>query len=253
MDEFGENPMTYNGNHVFHYTSLESAVKIIESGRLLFSDFSNMNDIAEVKRDLYCNCDKTIIYSLLAEYKSISLTKDSNPTERGFAIDTLWGYYAEKGNGVCLVFNKKVLFETYYHGYACAGVPESLEIDYPDSFTNRLEFDSCSMDELRTEIRQHLKDIFYTKDYCWSHEKEIRLLTIKGSSLPIDKSLIGVILCLPKEKYIEDTIQYTTLHSLQAEKKFHIFRYTTINGEKVLLCGDDTLWPIIGVDLFLRK
>ena len=39
--------MIYTGNHLFHYTKFESALKILISGTLKFGDFKNMNDIAE--------------------------------------------------------------------------------------------------------------------------------------------------------------------------------------------------------------
>ena len=44
--------MTYNGNHLFHYTSFLSALKILSSRTLLFGDFKSMNDIAESRRDV---------------------------------------------------------------------------------------------------------------------------------------------------------------------------------------------------------
>ena len=47
------NFMTYNGNHIFHYTTFSSAIKIIASNNLLFGDFKNMNDISESRREVF--------------------------------------------------------------------------------------------------------------------------------------------------------------------------------------------------------
>lgn len=93
------NFMTYNGNHLFHYTTFLSAIKIIASKNILFGDFKNMNDISESRREVF----NEIAIVELCKYKSLSFTFD-NSYKRGFEIGSLWGYYAEKGNGVCLVF-----------------------------------------------------------------------------------------------------------------------------------------------------
>lgn len=101
------NFMTYNGNHIFHYTTFLSAIKIIESKNLLFGDFKNMNDISESWREVF----NEIAIVELCKYKSLSFTFD-NSYKRGL-IDSLWGYYAEKGNGACLVFNKSKLISQF--------------------------------------------------------------------------------------------------------------------------------------------
>ena len=51
------NFMTYNGNHLFHYTSFEAAVKIVATNTLLFGCFGNTNDIAEKSTNILCEVD----------------------------------------------------------------------------------------------------------------------------------------------------------------------------------------------------
>jgi hypothetical protein len=65
------NEMTYNGNHLFHYTTLDSGIKIILSNTLRFGNFENMNDIAEVRRELYDNIDSQTLEGIIAEYQAI--------------------------------------------------------------------------------------------------------------------------------------------------------------------------------------
>lgn len=78
--------MIYNGNHLFHYTSFEAALKICSSRTLRFGDFSNMNDIAEASRNIGGNILIEDIENELANYKSISLTYDE-PFKRCYSID----------------------------------------------------------------------------------------------------------------------------------------------------------------------
>ncbi len=68
------NFMIYNGNHLFHYTSFSSVLKIIISGKLLFGEFKNMNNISESHREVI---DPTL-ERLLHDYKSVSLTYDDS-------------------------------------------------------------------------------------------------------------------------------------------------------------------------------
>ena len=90
---------------VYHYTSIESAKKILETKSLRFGRLNGMNDINESYRAIWYpheaeDVDKyeNAVYS----YRQISLTLDK-PTKRGFDIPPMWGHYAQKGAGVCIV------------------------------------------------------------------------------------------------------------------------------------------------------
>ena len=107
-EDYSPNFMTYNGNLLFHYTKFESALKIITTKRLLFGDFSKMNDISESCREVF----NELAEEELKKYQSLSFTIDKKG-KRAFEIDSLWGYYAEKGNGVCLAFDKKKIFNLF--------------------------------------------------------------------------------------------------------------------------------------------
>ena len=65
------NFMTYNGNHLFHYTSFSSALKIIVSGKLLFGEFKNMNEISEFHREVM---DPTLEISVCYSMMSLHFT-----------------------------------------------------------------------------------------------------------------------------------------------------------------------------------
>lgn len=119
--------MTFSGNHIFHYTTLNAAIRIILSNSLRFGSFSNMNDIVESHMELLDNIDSKTFHSIVYSYRSISFTADAYP-DRGFAVDCMWGYYSEKGRGVCLVFDKTKLMAEYERGYSCKGVPHDKSI-----------------------------------------------------------------------------------------------------------------------------
>lgn len=147
--------MIYTGNHLFHYTTFESALKIIVSGVLKFGDFKNMNDIAEAYREVFGMAEDSIIYKILAEYQSICLTQD-NPSRRGFSIDSLWGHYAQKGSGVCLVFDKKKLkaqLKTQLGQNA-----KMAKINYVSNHVGTVFTDGYTEDEVRQYIKGNMRN-----------------------------------------------------------------------------------------------
>lgn len=246
-----KNEMTYNGNHLFHYTNIDSAMKIIISNSLRFGKFDNMNDIAEIRRELYDNIDSKTLDGIIANYQAISLTIDSKYI-RGFAIDALWGYYADKGNGVCLVFDRKKLLEEYNKSCRSAndGIPDDLCIRYESDFSNLNFGDGDSPEELEAYVRDNLEELFYKKDTCWQHEKELRLLVRSESEtfLHYRDSLIGAIICVPKENDYKTSNQYKLLSNLQEMRQFTIYHYTRSFGVRELLKDGERVWSIAGLD-----
>lgn len=252
MNDNQKNEMTYNANHIFHYTNLNAAIKIILSNSLKFGEFANMNDIAESYRDLLDNIDSQTLRRILSEYRSISLTEDTSNSERGFAIDCLWGYYAEKGQGVCLVFDKEKLLVRYEQQYACKGVPEDKSIKYIEDYQNLVIAKGNTEEEIRSYVDNHIFEIFYEKDSCWSYEKEIRLLTKSKDNdercyLPFEDSLIAAIICVQSNDYKESE-QYKLLSKLKDTYGFGIYNYSIKLGKRTLQMGDKTVWPISGVE-----
>ena len=106
---------------LYHFTSFDTALKIIESNRLRFGRLSNMNDIHEVAKNMFVDTngrpiDKfpsdvlNALYDEVYKYRQISLTIDDKEDDKyGFDLHQMWGLYADKGEGVCFVFDKKEL------------------------------------------------------------------------------------------------------------------------------------------------
>lgn len=62
---------------LFHFTRFESAVKILATNYLLFGDFVNMNDISEVRREIFSD----YLEKEIQLYKSLSFTIDKKSQE----------------------------------------------------------------------------------------------------------------------------------------------------------------------------
>ena len=239
--------MIYTGNHLFHYTNFESALKILATHSLKFGNFEDMNDIAEANREVFGMVADDIIYRALSIYHSISLTLD-NSSRRGFSIDPLWGHYAQKGNGVCLVFDKNNLYCNLTNQFGNNAI--IAPIKYQSDYTGTIFTDGNSEEEIRKYISNHIEDIFYTKSIDWEYEHELRIL-VKEDMGDIfyfgDDSLITVILCLPKVWNYKESSEFKVLKRVLPNKP--ILRYTTRLGNRELLNEDgDKMCGIIGLD-----
>ena len=108
-------------NKLYHYTKFDTAIKILKSNSLRFGRLHDMNDIHENDKLSYVNSAGIPISSFpsevldvidceMAKYRQISLTVDDDKQDKlGFDLHQMWGLYAEKGQGVCLVFDKDIL------------------------------------------------------------------------------------------------------------------------------------------------
>lgn len=245
-----EPSMIYSGNHLFHYTKFESALKIIITGSLKFGDFKNMNDIAEAYREVFGMAEDSIINRVLAEYQSICLTLDK-PSRRGFSIDSLWGHYAQKGYGICLVFDKKKLKEQLKAQFGRNAM--MAKINYVSYHVGTVFTDGYTEDEVRRYVKGNIKKLFFTKSKDWKYEDEFRIVKTNKSNkdyLLYGNSLIAAILCLPMiEEYndFKESSEFKILKAILPNKP--ILRYTTKLGNKELLNEDgERTCGVIGID-----
>src|SRR5574344_1372303 len=204
------NFMTFDRNKLFHFTTFESALKIISSRKLIFGDFSGMNDISESRRDFFIEAAE----KELQKYRSISFTIDKKG-KRAFEIDPLWGYYSEKGNGVCLAFDKSKIISAFKK-FRC--FHKMGAIHYLKEFTNAILLDEESSLSVGKQIENDYKNIFFTKSKDWSEECEYRFL-IKNEGdlltyLNFSDALIAIIICLPRYENVQDSCEYQILKKL---------------------------------------
>lgn len=183
---------------LYHFTTFANAIEIVSSHRLRFGDFANTNDIAEINRNIYSMYTEELLHEL-SKYKFLSFTRDNTKGDRGFAIDSLWGYYAEKGNGVCLAFDKKSLNDCYKQ---TKGIKMRWKnIHYCSDIRNFHAFEIRNEKEIPQLVKNNSNNFFYTKHAAWKHEREYRLvIKSEESELYLDykEALKAAIVCLPR-------------------------------------------------------
>ena len=107
-------------NKLYHFTKFDTAIKILGSHNLRFGRLHDMKDIHENDKLSYVNLQGNTIQSFqseileaidveMAKYRQISFTDDNKQGNLGFDLHQMWGLYADKGQGVCLVFDKDIL------------------------------------------------------------------------------------------------------------------------------------------------
>lgn len=158
--------------YLFHYTSMDKAIKIIASNTLLFGKLETMNDINESYRCVFGN-DETIqkAYVLLKRYQQLSFVADKLP-RRGYDIPSMWGHYAERGYGVCLVFDRQLLTNCFSSDMIKGNV------DYNTEYDSSIFIEGCDVERFFTDYN---KQLFFTKTSDWANEQEFRVI-VKSSN-----------------------------------------------------------------------
>ncbi len=168
-------------HRLYHFTSYESACSIIRSKQFLFSKCYKLNDLIESRRitthraffgDMGMNCDKDYLPEMeMRRYQQISFALDRTIDDtlcEGFNLHTMWGLYADRGDGVCLVFDK---YKLHLGEKDYARV-----VDYDDWVMPDFDFKSESKAGIRKEIWGRKDEIFFIKRKEWAREQEYRVI-----------------------------------------------------------------------------
>lgn len=186
-------------NLLYHYTTFKRLDSILDSKSLWCSKLIGMNDFTEVEKVLFFeeiseNNDKlrNLITEKYNTIGQISFSQDYKGN-KGYAINSMWGLYANNGEGCCLVFDKnKIIAEAEKKGYFYSSVKY-----------NKGNTDCSIPPEVKNEydVEQHFRNnwdsIFFNKTKDWKNEQEYRILDLSFNKntqdLSIKDSLIGVI------------------------------------------------------------
>lgn len=225
--------------YLYHYTKFENCLKIISSNELLYSQLSNMNDINELYRPIYSNDIADDLEQEAEEYlgkfQQISLTICG--PRMGFDIPSMWGHYADNGNGVCLVLDKKLLINSLkgdidiFH-YA---------IDYSGEFSPDIIFELIDERKIKPFNEAAIMDYFFKKTGDWSYEQEYRIIHSNADQstrkkLSLGESLVAVIMHnapdVPNSQTIFDSDNYKNLSKIFTPK--NIWEYSMFLGERNL-------------------
>ena len=224
---------------LYHYTTFDSALKILLTKTLRFGKLANMNDIYEQYRQFGYSVIgtqdlDTIFHNEIAKYKQISLTQDSKNKEGrlGFDIPAMWGHYAEKGRGVCIVLDANILFnrleKTCSHG----------TITY-----NRTHDDVAIDDNIATieDVLQYIinnkKRIFFEKSEDWSYEQEYRIVSSVMDVLDISDCIMCVII---RDENWED---YNLRRGLLEKINSDVYLYSNFLGDITVHNGENQIYP----------
>lgn len=224
-------------NYLCHYTSFANFCSILSTMTLKVSSFVKSNDIGELESNVSCLLgDKTKEVESYVEnhcgYISFSTNKKAdrpydNP-KYGYLIPSLWGIYADKSQGACLIIDEETLIKENKDALSCANWSEFIDVSYTRSQCRQLVSGKDSPEEI---VHFMLPHILGTKHSSWSHEQERRLV---GAELPQTLSLKnGVIRGVIIGKRIS------------ADQKQYLF--STLNNPH-LACYNQ-----LDKDLFVRK
>lgn len=188
MDSFNKTPKLY------HYTSLAALNGILKSGLLKFGKLPKMNDLTESIKEIYFQyhdetTDWKIIDKVEEELKHIgiiSMTQDA--TLEGYAINSMWGHYAENGEGCCIIFDKEAIISE------CNKLDLKYGIITYDGAVSHIISDNQLYNS--GILESHFENIFLHKSKDWKSEQEFRIVrfnTTKGiEGLPILDAIIAV-------------------------------------------------------------
>lgn len=207
-----------NINKLYHYTKFDTAIKILESHSLRFGRLHNMNDIHENDKLSYVASNGIpfnsfpsdvldVIDCEMAKYRQISFTVDNDKQDKlGFDLHQMWGLYADKGQGVCLVFDKDML---------CKQIDDAVlhkNVSYDTSVESFYLADSNDTQSIQLNIQEQAKKLFFHKRKEWEHEQEYRIIKYCSN--------------LNKEEYLDygKALQFIILSSVIEDEDINKFR-----------------------------
>ncbi len=247
-------------SRLYHFTSFESACKIVESKRLRFGKLSQMNDLVEsnkmvFQRVVFGGLEEDNLNGLFAEkemhkYQQISFAQDRCVDGRiyeGFNLHPMWGLYAEKGEGVCLVFDKKKM--------KFADGDYARDVEYMDYVLPDYGFMNRSKSGLKAEIWRRKDEIFFCKRKEWEYEQEYRVIRRAKKEwddnyLDVSEALSFVILCksdsLWKGESLWFGLQYSELKSIDRRLPILSYEFGIDGYELWRDVPDDPIWTEFG-------
>lgn len=214
---------TEQGTLLHHYTSVEKALSMLESGQIWLSPMSNVNDPKEFsdwelsyvpgRNEISVREWDEISSAISKESKRISkiacftediLTHHTSPMNRyielgcisrGFANSPMWHFYGEKHTGCCLMFDKRRLIQEF-ESQTVEYTALNNSVHYIDEKLPRnigfepyyFELDKVIEFGVQQYTRQFLstrfKELYFKKQSVWSYENEYRFYVLDDSNSP---------------------------------------------------------------------
>ena len=170
---------------LFHYTSFDNFMKIIQSMSLRSSPLFRMNDLNEANLD-FIQWDNFLMTLDAERYVKnecsvICFSKNySHGTycQEGSNHPALWAHYADNSNGVCIVLdrdslleiNRELLLSIFYRF-------ESVKYDFNCAPNIPIIKEGLNISEF---THKYYKELFFKKHTDWSYEGEERFFVEKS-------------------------------------------------------------------------
>lgn len=175
-----------NKEKLYHYTSLNSGLLILLSRTLRMSRPSKMNDINESYRPTYASgCENEEVENEMKKYFQNSFTLDDWRVP-GFAIPAMWGHYADKGRGMCLVFDKRKLLSRMKSSGYCQG-----KVCYRRNYDSSIKVKK----DPQQFIKNNINKVFFTKSKDWAYEREYRVVC-RSEKHAVEQDISGCIIAV---------------------------------------------------------
>lgn len=218
--------------YLYHYTIFESAVKILASQKLLFTKVEKLNDINESMGPICLgvgNDEQHRFEELCSAYRQLSFSMDKG-SQRGFDIPVMWGHYAARGHGVCLVFDKEKIDAEV----AKESSRYSKEVVYTPTDPYSILYNKGTYGSVDIFISASKDEIFFHKTKDWEYEQEYRVIMIddrdENQYLNIDTSLVAIILYARKHDVFLNSIEYCSLSKIHPTLSFYRYIPSSTSG-----------------------
>ncbi len=242
---------------LYHYTSFDSALKILGSRCLKYGRLNGMNDFYENDKEISARlsgCGNRYVLSLSGElqdkvhselykYRQISFTaEDKRNDKQGFDLHQMWGLYADAGNGVCLVFDKEKLLglieNDVLHG----------RVRYVDSILPFYNLIVLCQDDVNDCIRKEYKKLFFQKRKEWEHEQEYRLMKRCGVDFRDEYFMfyesLKFIIVSSKLLYVDEVNFYKNIEEIKKMTSVPILLYgkSLLDYSLIPFDGGHVIW-----------
>lgn len=232
--------------NLYHYTSYKSCIEIIKHNTLLFNRLKNMNDINELYRPLFfddfnmtCSEMNKAANRFINQFQQMSLTIDGK--RKGFDIPAMWGHYANKGKGVCIVFDKELFISSLKGNEK---IIQHGEFSYTNSFSSEIHYKNEK--EILNLTSSRIKEIFFRKTKDWAYEQEYRVVAYAPEEQNrivhnLSNSVRAVIMFDSPNFQKAKALFCNKLHSINENIK--LLNYSSFINERMIVDeNSNTLW-----------
>ena len=205
-----------------------------ENEKMTFVNSSGQSmDIHELSFDVL-----DTLHDEIYKYRQISLTCEGKEGDAlGFNLHQMWGQYADKGEGICLVLDKNELMKNPdMHDIT----PDRVNYDEPGKLESFVVSNSKRPEEVVNEVSRRIKEIFFHKRKEWEHEQEYRL--IKRCPLATREEYFKLGHAL---RYVILTSKLSSIDEVRYQKKLKEIKEKLEKMEKERNIGDDGKIPIL--------